>query len=216
MGSVRSEDFIEELANGITHGVGLILSLAGLVILVTLSILHGTAWHIAGCTTFGVTLVLLYAASTCYHSFHSPRLKRVLKILDHAAIYLLIAGTYTPFTLVNLRGFWGWTLFALVWSLSVFGIAWKLFHVDRFQLVSTLTYIAMGWLVLIAVKPVLAAVPLAGIAWLVAGGLFYTVGVIFLGLKRVPYSHAIWHVFVLSGSICHYFAVMFYVLPSRG
>jgi hemolysin III len=126
---------------------------------------------------------------------------------------LLIAGTYTPFTLVNLRGFWGWTLFTLVWSLSAFGILWKLFHVERFQVVSTLVYVAMGWLVLIAIKPVLMAVPLAGIAWLVAGGLFYTVGVLFFALKRVPYNHAIWHVFVMAGSICHYFAVMFYVLP---
>ncbi len=208
----ENESLIEELANGITHGVGLVLSVVGLTALVILSVLHGTAWHIVGCTTFGVTLVLLYAASTAYHSFRTPRLKRILKIVDHAAIYLLIAGTYTPFTLVNLRGFWGWTLFALVWSLSVFGIAWKLFHVDRFQLVSTLTYIAMGWLVLIAVKPLFAAIPLSGIAWLLAGGLFYTAGVSFLALKRVPYHHAIWHVFVLAGSICHYFAVMLYVL----
>ncbi|HEY3134591.1 MAG TPA: hemolysin III family protein [Blastocatellia bacterium] len=204
---------IEELANGITHGIGLALSIVGLAVLTVLSILRGDVWQIAGCTTFGVTLVLLYAASTLYHSFRAPGLKRVLKILDHAAIYLLIAGTYTPFTLVNLRGFWGWTLFALVWGLSVFGIAWKFFHVERFQLVSTLTYIAMGWLALIAIKPLLAAVPLSGIMWLVAGGLFYTIGASFLGLKRVPYHHAIWHVFVMAGSVCHYFAVMFYVLP---
>ena len=140
-------------------------------------------------------------------------MKRILKILDHTAIYLLIAGTYTPFTLVNLRGFWGWTLFSLVWGLSVFGILWKLFHVERFQIVSTLVYIAMGWLVLIAIKPVMSAVPLWGIVWLVAGGLCYTVGVLFFAWKRVPYNHAIWHVFVMAGSICHYFAVMFYVLP---
>lgn len=212
----ENEGLIEELANGITHGIGLALSVVGLTTLVVLSIMHGTAWHIAGCTTFGVTLVLLYAASTLYHSLRAPRLKRTLKILDHAAIYLLIAGTYTPFTLVNLRGFWGWTLFALVWTLSVFGITWKLFHVDRFQLVSTLVYIGMGWLVLIAAKPLIAAVPLTGLIWLAAGGLFYTGGSVFLGLKRVPYSHAIWHVFVLAGSICHYFAVMFYVLPRAG
>jgi hemolysin III len=137
----------------------------------------------------------------------------VLKILDHAAIYLLIAGTYTPFTLVNLRGFWGWTLFGLVWSLSIFGILWKLFHVDRFQIVSTLIYIVMGWIVIIAIKPVLAAVPPAGILWLVAGGMFYTVGVLFFAWNRLPYNHAIWHVFVMAGSICHYFAVLFYVLP---
>lgn len=213
MHETDDENLIEELANGITHGIGLALSVVGLVVLVVLSIVRGNAWHIAGCTTFGVTLVLLYTASTLYHSFHAPRLKRILKILDHTAIYLLIAGTYTPFTLVNLRGFWGWTLFGLVWSLSVFGILWKLFHVERFQIVSTLVYVAMGWLVLIAIKPVMSAVPLSGMIWLFAGGLFYTVGVLFFAWKRVPYNHAIWHVFVMAGSICHYFAVMFYVLP---
>ena len=213
MNDKEDQSLIEELANGITHGIGLVLSVAGLAILVVLSILKGSAWHIAGCTTFGVTLVLLYTASTLYHSLRTPHLKRFLKILDHAAIYLLIAGTYTPFTLVNLRGFWGWTLFGLVWSLSVFGILWKLFHVDRFQIVSTIIYIVMGWIVIIAIKPVLAAVPLSGILWLLAGGMFYTVGVLFFAWKRIPYNHAIWHVFVMAGSICHYFAVLFYVLP---
>lgn len=213
MGNTEEESVIEELANGITHGVGLVLSILGLIALVALSVMRGNAWHIAGCTTFGVTMVLLYAASTLYHTFHTPRLKRILKILDHTAIYLLIAGTYTPFTLVNLRGFWGWTLFSLVWGLSVFGILWKLFHVERFQIVSTLVYVGMGWLALIAIKPLMSAVPATGIVWLVAGGLFYTVGVLFFAMKRVPYNHAIWHVFVMAGSICHYFAVVLYVLP---
>ena len=213
MSTIDDHSLVEELANSITHGIGLALSVVGMVVLVVLSVIHGDAWHIAGCTTFGITLVLLYAASTLYHTFHTARFKRILKILDHAAIYLLIAGTYTPFTLVNLRGFWGWTLFSLVWGLSVFGIFWKLIHVERFQVVSTLVYLAMGWVVLIAIKPVMSSVPLWGIAWLVAGGIFYTVGVMFFALKRLPYNHAIWHVFVMAGSICHYFAVMFYVLP---
>lgn len=213
MSKAHDENLIEELANSITHGIGLALSVVGLVILIVLSILRGNAWHIAGCTTFGVTLVLLYTASTLYHTFHTRRLKRILKILDHAAIYLLIAGTYTPFTIVNMRGFWGWTLFALVWGLSVFGILWKLFHVERFQIVSTIVYIAMGWLAVIAVKPLLEAVPMWGIVWLVAGGLFYTVGVLFFAMNRLRYNHAIWHVFVMAGSICHYLAVMLYVLP---
>jgi hemolysin III len=212
---VSEPDLIEELANGITHGIGLALSVVGLAVLGVLSILRGNAWHIAGCVTFGVTLVLLYTASTLYHTLRAPSLKRVLRILDHSAIYLLIAGTYTPFTLVNLRGFWGWTLFALVWTFSVFGITWKFFHVDRFQLVSTLTYIAMGWLALIAIKPLLDSVPPAGIIWLFAGGLLYTSGASFLALKRVRYNHAIWHVFVMAGSICHYLAVLFYVLPQK-
>ena len=210
---IEREKVIEELANGITHGIGLALSVVGLIALIVLSVMRGNGWHIAGCTTFGVTLVLLYTASTLYHTFHNPRLKRILKVLDHTAIYLLIAGTYTPFTLVNLRGFWGWTLFSLVWGLSVFGILWKLFHVEKFHIVSTLVYIAMGWLVLIAIKPVMSAVPLSGLVWLVAGGLFYTIGVLFFAIKRIPYNHAIWHVFVMAGSICHYFAVTFSVLP---
>lgn len=209
----EDESVIEELANGITHGIGLALSIVGLIVLVVLAVLRGDAWQIAGCTTFGITLVLLYAASTMYHSFRAPRLKRVFKILDHTAIYLLIAGTYTPFTLVNLRGFWGWTLFGLVWGLSVFGTLWRLFHVERFEIVSILVYVAMGWLVLIAIKPVMSAVPLSGMVWLFAGGLFYTTGLLFFAWKRVPYNHAIWHVFVMAGSLCHYFAVMFYVLP---
>lgn len=215
MNNLEAKEIVEELANGITHGIGLALSVVGLVVLVALSIVRGNAWHIAGCATFGVTLVILYAASTMYHTFHAPRLKRLLKAFDHTAIYLLIAGTYTPFTLVNLRGFWGWILFALVWTFCIFGIAWKLFHTERFQIVSTLLYVAMGWLVLIAVKPLLAAVPLSGIVWLLAGGLFYTVGILFYAVKRVPYNHAIWHVFVMGGSICHYFAVVFYVLPAH-
>jgi len=210
----NNDALIEELANGITHGIGLALSVVGMLALVVLSVMRGDAWHIAGCTTFGITLVLLYAASTLYHTLHTPRLKHILKILDHAAIYLLIAGTYTPFTLVNLRGFWGWTLFSLVWGLSAFGIVWKLIHVERFQIVSTLIYLAMGWVVLIAIKPVMSSVPSWGIVWLVAGGMFYTVGVVFFALNRLRYNHAIWHVFVMAGSICHYIAVMFYVLPS--
>jgi hemolysin III len=213
MSTDKNETWVEELANSITHGVGLALSVIGLIVLIVLSVTRGTAWHILGCTIYGVTLVLLYSASTLYHSFRTPRLKRILKILDHTAIYLLIAGTYTPFTIVNLRGFWGWTLFSLVWGLSVFGIVWKFFYAERFQIISTLIYLAMGWLVLIAIKPVTTALPLSGILWLVAGGIFYTVGVLFFALKRLPYNHAIWHVFVLAGSTCHYFAVMFAVLP---
>jgi hemolysin III len=213
MSTDKNENWVEELANSITHGVGLALSVVGLIVLIVLSVTRGSVWHIFGCTIFGVTLVLLYSASTLYHSFRTPRLKRILKILDHTAIYLLIAGTYTPFTVVNLRGFWGWTLFSLVWGLSVFGIVWKFFYAERFQIISTLIYLAMGWLVLIAIKPVTIALPLSGILWLVAGGIFYTVGVLFFALKRLPYNHAIWHVFVLAGSTCHYFAVMFAVLP---
>jgi hemolysin III len=207
--------FVEELANSITHGVGLVLSVAGFVVLLVLSIMQGSAWHIFGCGVFGLTLVLAYLASTLYHSLHRSSFRGVLQILDHSAIYLLIAGTYTPFTLINLRGFWGWTLFALVWTLSLAGIGFKFLHGDRFKIISTVGYVALGWIAVIAIKPLFAAVPLPGIIWLVAGGLCYTVGVIFFAWKRLPFSHAVWHLFVVAGSICHYFAVLFYVLPAR-
>ncbi|MEN3333708.1 MAG: hemolysin [Blastocatellia bacterium] len=207
--------FIEELANSITHGVGVALSVVGFIVLLVLSIMQGSAWHIVGCSIFGVSLILAYLASTLYHSLHRSSFRHVLQVLDHSAIYLLIAGTYTPFTLINLRGFWGWTLFGLVWTLSLAGIIFKFLHGDRFKVISTIGYVAMGWIAVIAIKPLFATVPLAGIAWLVAGGLFYTVGVIFFAWKRLPFSHAVWHLFVMAGSICHYFAVLFYVLPAR-
>jgi hemolysin III len=206
---------IEEIANSVTHGVGLALSIAGFAVLVFLAAVNGDASHIAGCSVFGATLVLLYAASTLYHSFRKPHLKQVLKIVDHCAIFLLIAGTYTPFTLVNLRGLWGWILFGLVWTLSLVGIVFKLLYVNRFQIISVLLYLMMGWICIIAIKPLVALVPTGGLLWLLAGGLFYSTGVIFFACKRIPFNHTIWHLFVMAGSICHYFAVMFYVLPSR-
>jgi hemolysin III len=215
MNEDHDKTFVEELANSITHGVGLALAVAGFVVLLVLSIMKGSVWHVVGCSIFGLTLVLAYLASTLYHSLHRSGLRSVLQVLDHSAIYLLIAGTYTPFTLINLRGFWGWTLFGLVWTLALIGIAFKLLHGDRFKVVSTIGYVALGWIAVIAIKPLFAAVPLAGIAWLLAGGLCYTVGVVFFAWKRLPFSHAVWHLFVMAGSICHYFAVLFYVLPAR-
>jgi len=215
MSDAARDVFVEELANAITHGVGLALSVAGFAVLLALAILKGGGWHIASCTVYGVTLVLLYLASTLYHSFRSPRAKHLLKILDHSAIYLLIAGTYTPFTLVNLRGVWGWTLFGLVWGLCAAGIAFKAMFVNRLTVLSTILYIAMGWLCVIAIKPLFRMIPAGGLAWLLAGGLMYTCGVAFFGLNRVRFNHAIWHLFVLAGSICHYFAVVLYVLPAR-
>ena len=216
MSNERQLSYAEEFANSVTHGLGLALSVAGLVVLVVLAALRGTAWHVVSCAVYGATLVLLYTASTLYHSVQTPRAKRVLRILDHGAIYLLIAGTYTPFTLVNLRGGLGWTLFGLVWGLAAAGVLFKIFHVDRFPIVSTLVYLSMGWLVVIAWKPVMALIPGGGIAWLIAGGVAYTAGVLFFALERLKYNHAIWHLFVLAGSICHYMAVLLYVLPPRG
>jgi hemolysin III len=206
---------VEEIANAITHGVGLVLSVAGFIILLVLAALRGTAWHIVACSIYGVTLISLYTASTLYHAVISPRIKRALRIFDHSAIYLLIAGTYTPFLLVNLRGPWGWSLFGVVWGLAIAGILFKFWFVERFGFLSTAVYIGMGWLVLIAAKPVVSHVPLTAVIWLLAGGLAYTAGVIFYASKRIPYSHAIWHVFVLAGSICHYFAVLSTVIRPR-
>ncbi len=209
-----STAFHEEVANSVTHGVGLALSVIGLAVLIAFTSLYGSVLHIVSCSVYGATLVMLYAASTLYHSFRSPRLKHIFKIIDHCSIYLLIAGTYTPFTLVMLRGTWGWGLFAVVWMLCFVGIIFKLFFVNRFMILSTIIYVMMGWLVIVAIKPMLAMIPPGCILWLVAGGLFYTVGVLFFAWHKLPYNHAIWHLFVVAGSVCHFFAVVFYIIPS--
>jgi len=205
----------EELANSITGGIGWALSIAGLAVLVVFASLYGNAWHIVSVSIYGATLVLLFGATTLYHSLPWPRVKRFFKTLDHSAIYLLIAGTYTPFTLVTLRGAWGWTLFGLTWGLCVSGVLFKLFYTGRFDFVSTLLYVAMGWIGVIAIQPMLAALPDAGLVMLLIGGLSYTFGVIFYLLDgRIPFFHAVWHLFVLAGSTVHFFTVMFFVVPS--
>ncbi len=203
----------EETMNALTHGLGTALSLGGLVVLVVMAALHGTAWHIVSCSIYGTTLVLLFLSSTLYHSFRDPRIKHILRIIDHASIYLLIAGTYTPLTLVTLRGGWGWSLFGVIWGLAAAGIVFQVFFIGRFRLVQTLVYVAMGWLVIIAGHPLIAHMSVRGLIWILAGGLFYTVGAVFYLWKKLPYSHAVWHLFVLGGSICHYFAILFYVVP---
>jgi hemolysin III len=203
----------EEIAHSVTHGIGVILSIAALVILVTFASLRGDAWHIVGSAIFGATLIFLYTASTLYHSITHPGAKRVLRILDHVAIFLLIAGTYTPFTLVTLRGGWGWTLFVAIWGLALVGIVYKVTASNRFRLLSVLLYLVMGWLVLVAIEPMVASVARPGLWLLLAGGLCYTLGVIFYAWRQLPYSHAVWHLFVLAGSICHFFAVLLYVIP---
>ena len=206
----------EELANSLTHGLGALLSVAGLVLLVVFAARHGDAWHVVSTAIFGTTLVLLYTASTLYHSLRGERLKQRLQKFDHAAIFLLIAGTYTPFVLVPLRGPWGWSLFGIVWGLAIVGVALKFWFAGRFKLVSTLIYIGMGWLVVIAIKPLMAALPAGGVKLLVAGGLCYTGGAVFYLWKRLPYHHAVWHLFVLGGSACHWAAVFCYVVPAAG
>lgn len=206
---------LEEIANSITHGIGLVLSVAGFAVLLVFAILGGGASHIVACSIYGATLISLYTASTLYHAVVSPRLKRALRIFDHSAIYLLIAGTYTPFLLLYLRGPWGWSLFGVVWGLAFAGIVFKFWFVGHFEHVSTAIYLAMGWLVIVAAKPVLAHVPTPTLLWLLAGGLFYSCGVIFYVWKRLPYSHAVWHLFVLAGSACHYCAILRSVLLTR-
>ena len=206
----------EELANSLTHGAGIALSVAGLVLLTTFSCLRGDAWLVTGTTIFGVSLVALYSTSTLYHSFRAPEVKRLLRKFDHAAIFLLIAGSYTPFLLVTLRGPWGWSLFGVVWGLAVVGIALKFWFTGRFRVVSTLIYIAMGWLVLTAIRPLSAALPRAGLWLLVAGGFCYTGGAVFYLWKRLPYHHAVWHLWVLAGSACHWAAVFFYIVLVSG
>jgi hemolysin III len=203
----------EELANSVTHALGAMLGAAGLVLLVVASSRHGDAWHIVSSAVFGATLVLLYSASTLYHSFRGVRARQILQKFDHAAIFLLIAGTYTPFVLVTLRGPWGWSLFGVVWGLAVTGVTLKFWFAGRFRVVSTLIYLAMGWLVMIAIKPLVGALPAGGMKLLVAGGLCYTGGAVFYLWKRLPYHHAIWHLFVLGGSVCHWAAVFFFVVP---
>ncbi len=204
----------EEIVNSVIQGLGLILSIMGLVMLVMVARLRGNTWHIISCSVYGTTLVLLYLSSTLYYSFQDVQVRHILRIFDHSSIYLLIAGTYTPFTLVSLQGTLGWILFNTIWCLAVIGILFKCFYgCESFQILSVVFYILMGWLVVVAIKPLLAAISMSGFLWLLAGGLCYTTGVFFFAFKRIPYNHAIWHMFVLAGSFCHFFAVFFYVLP---
>ncbi len=205
---------IEEFINSITSGIGLAMSVAGFIVLVIVASTRGDLWHIVGCGVYGVTLVALYAASTLYHCIQKPGLKRIFLAADQVAIYLLIAGTYTPFMLVNLRGAWGWLLLTLVWTLSLFGIGFRIMFAERRKAVTMALYLAIAWLAIIAVKPIFASVPLGGLAWIGAGGLAYMTGLVFFAWNRLPFNHAIWHLFVIAGSGCHYFAVMFYVLPA--
>lgn len=202
----------EEIANGITHGLGLAASIAGTAFLIVFVSLDGDPWQIVGSSIYGATLVALYAASTLYHTSRRPGAKRLFRVLDHCAIYLLIAGTYTPFALVGLRGGWGWALFGVVWGLCAAGIVFKAFFTGRLDSLSTAVYVAMGWLCLVAVKPMIEALPVSVLAWLLIGGILYTAGTLFYHNRRIPYSHAIWHIFVIAGTACHFLAVSQHVL----
>ncbi len=204
----------EEIANSVTHAVGLVLSIAGLGTLTAFASLFGTVWHIVSCSIYSATQILLYTASTLYHSIPHPRAKAVLRHLDHAAIFLLIAGTYTPFTLVSLRGPWGWSLFGVIWALAILGIALQRMLIrQKATWLIALPYLAMGWVAVIALPALFSALAPGGLWLLLGGGLAYTLGSVFYIWRRLPYHHAIWHLFVLAGSALHFFAILFYVVP---
>jgi hemolysin III len=202
----------EEVANSVTHGLGLLASIVGVVVLISLAAERGEGWHVVSAAVYGTTLVALYAASTLYHSLKGTKARDVLRLLDHCAIYLLIAGTYTPITLVSLRGGWGWALFGAVWALAAAGIFFKVFATGRFGYLSTVAYVLMGWICVFALKPMLLLLSPGALALLFAGGVAYTAGTMFYAWERVPYSHAVWHLFVIAGSVCHYLAIAIYVL----
>ncbi len=202
----------EEIANSLIHGLGIGLSVAALVILVAFSVLSGDKYKLAASIVYGVSLVLEYTASTLYHSFPQPRVKHIFKILDHCGIYLLIAGTYTPFCLVTLRDSGGWILFWIVWALALTGIAVEAFWTYRPRWLSALLYLGLGWIVIVMIQPLMEALAPGGLWLLIAGGLCYTVGTVFYVLKRVRYMHAVWHLWVLAGSICHFLAVLLFVI----
>ncbi|MGN8644796.1 PAQR family membrane homeostasis protein TrhA [Gracilibacillus sp. HCP3S3_G5_1] len=213
MGSTHQFSVKEEIANSITHGIGMALSIAGLVILIVYSSLYGSAWHIVSFTLFGVTMVLLYTSSTMLHSLPKGKAKNVFEILDHSSIYFFIAGSYTPFLLVVIRGWEGWTLFGIIWGLAIAGTVFKAFFVKKFLIISTLLYVLMGWLIIFAWQPLVENLHPNGLRLLVIGGVLYTVGAIFYVWRGFNYHHALWHLFVLAGSIAHFFAVLLYVLP---
>jgi len=204
----------EEIVHALTHGVGVVLSIAGLSWMLYLSVAAEDPWRIAASAIYGSTLILLFLASTVYHSLYASRHRDIFKLLDHCAIYLLIAGTYTPFLLVAMRTDTGWWLFGTIWALATAGIVKKLWLRNRFPKVALASYLAMGWLVVVAAPQMADAIGPNGMAWLIAGGLSYSVGAIFYALKRIPFNHAVWHVFVLGGGICHFFGVVLHVLPS--
>jgi hemolysin III len=209
----RPQSAGEELANSLSHGAGFLAALAATPFLLAEAARAGAVANVVGAAVFAATVMLAYLASTIYHAVPWPRAKRVLRAVDHGSIFLLIAGTYTPFTLGVLRGGWGWTLFGMVWTLALAGVVMKAMGGVRFRKVSIVVYLAMGWLVLIAIGPLLERMPAGGLAWLVAGGLAYTGGVLFYALDRYRYCHFVWHLFVVAGTACHFVAVMGYAAP---
>jgi hemolysin III len=214
MDSTKFYSPLEEKTNIISHAIGLVLSIIALVFMLVRACLYGNAWHVVSVSIFGASLILLYAASTFYHSAKDPKIRSRLRVFDHATIYVLIAGTYSPFTLVTLHGPVGWTIFGVSWAMAVSGVILKLFYTGRYNVLSTLMYVFMGWIIMFAIKPLVNSLPSEGLYWLIAGGVAYTTGAILYSIKQIKFNHAIFHMFVLLGSFCHVIAVYFYVLPS--
>ncbi len=209
----RSYTMGEEIVHSVTHGIGTCLSIVGLILLVDLAIKYGDVIQIVSFSIYGGTLIILYLASTLYHGFQHARVKRIFRVIDHSSVYLLIAGSYTPFLLVGLQGTWGWILLAVIWGAAIAGIGFKVLFLERFNNLSTWTYLLMGWASVVMIKDLFEKIPLGGIIWLALGGAAYSGGVIFYRMKKTPYMHAIWHFFVLGGSICHFLAVLLYLAP---
>ena len=212
MNNMERFDKKEELFNSISHGSGVLFAITALVLISVFAARTGDAWKIVSGVIYGVSLVVLFTASTLYHAFPNGKVKEVFEIMDHSAIFILIAGSYTPFTLVCLRGPVGWTIFGIVWGLTLVGIIYKIFFVNKFVIFSTLIYIFMGWLIVFAMAQLAESLPTAGLFWLVLGGVLYTLGTPFYIIRKIPFHHGIWHLFVLGGSISHFITVLFYVI----
>ncbi len=202
--SLQYQSKKEEVVNSLIHGVGVFLSITALVFLVVFANIYGTIWHVVSFSVFGATLIFLYLSSTLFHGFQNTKLKKFFRLFDYIGIFLLIAGTYTPITLVYLHGPWGWSLLGIVWFLALIGIVLRLLFSEKIELILAVLYVLMGWIILVALKPMLAMVPTGVIIWLVIGGAFYMLGLLFLSFKKIPYHHAIWHLFVLGGSTAHF------------
>lgn len=213
--TVKNYSKIEEFINISTHGLALLLAIPALVFLIIKSVSYGNVWHVVSFSIYGASMILLYLASTVYHSAKKISFRRRMKVFDHAAIYLLIAGTYTPFTLVTLNGVVGWTLFGIAWGLALIGITLKLFFTGRFTIISTLAYVVMGWIIVFAFNPLKENLADGGLFWLIAGGISYSVGALLYAIHIIKFNHAIFHVFVVLGSVCHFISVYFYVLEVK-
>ena len=208
---LKKYDPIEEKWNVYTHALGLFLSVIGFFLLISKAINEGGTLKIIGFSIFGISLIILYTASTFFHNSKDPKKRKKLNVLDHASIFILIAGSYTPFTLVTLNGTLGWIIFAIVWSIALIGVILKLFYTGKFEKISTIAYVLMGWIVIFVIKPIIENISIEGFYWLLAGGIFYTIGALLYSIRKIKYNHAIFHVFVLAGSFCHFITVYYFV-----